>query len=295
MYGTSGAFTGTANPGRFNYIEDLDVWPRRVWSMSPTPTTTGSRSSRPGRSQSIQLPPRSALLGSGQRPVRSPAGRRRVSSTNIFVADTGNNRIQKLDLNGNWVATYGGVAGFRPRTARSSAGPCAWLGRHRLGGRHRQQPHRASVGLTHRPRRRVRVGRLRQHAVRPPALARGVGQQALRGRHVQRPGHDLRHRWRTRHSGSCHDVHVPERGAGRAARTDQPERDGDGQRGCHGRPRRDPGPQQARRSELVAGRRHVGRVPEPDHDARHARRHVHHVELRVDPAGFRQRFLPGAG
>jgi DNA-binding beta-propeller fold protein YncE len=89
--------------GQFNYIEGVTVaangtvWiadtkNNRIQSYSPTTgvfTAYGTKGSGPGQ---FSLPEGIA-----------------VSATDIYVADTNNNRIEELDLNGNYVASYAGL------------------------------------------------------------------------------------------------------------------------------------------------------------------------------------------
>ena len=94
--------TGSA-VGQFNYVEGVAVaangivWAAdtkndRIQSYNPTTgvfTAYGTKGSGPGQ---FNLPEGIA-----------------VSATDIYVADTNNNRIEELDLNGNYIGSYTGL------------------------------------------------------------------------------------------------------------------------------------------------------------------------------------------
>ena len=95
---------GTA-VGQFNYIEGVSaaangvVWVadtdnNRVQSYNPATqafAAFGTKGSAPNTNQLLN--PESVV----------------ASTTNMYIADTGNNRVVKLDLNGNYVASYTGL------------------------------------------------------------------------------------------------------------------------------------------------------------------------------------------
>ena len=150
----------------------------RATSTSPTPATTGSRSSTPR-----ELPHQVGKPGSGNGQFNYPNGVATDSSGNVYVADTGNNRIQKFTPRAPSSPSGGapapGTASSRPRRRRHRL-----LGQ-RLRRRHRQQPD-SEVRLlgrfltkwgssgsgdgsstTHRCRHRLRGQRLRRRPRQP--------------------------------------------------------------------------------------------------------------------------------
>ncbi len=75
----------------------------RATSTSPTPTTTGSRSSTSTGTYITQW----GGAGSGNGQFTLPQGIATDSSNDVYVADTGNNRIQKFSATGGFITAWG--------------------------------------------------------------------------------------------------------------------------------------------------------------------------------------------
>jgi len=112
-YGSSGSGVGTANPGKFNYIEDLDVAPDgRVWIADTNNNRVQVFGLDGTFKQEVFVERKTALLGTAFSIAFSPD----PGQPWMYVADAGNGRVRIFDRK-----APKGVGGFGPH--RPSPGP----------------------------------------------------------------------------------------------------------------------------------------------------------------------------
>ena len=132
-------YGGTGSRGRRSSTTPrAPTSPPTAWSGSPTPATTGSRSTTPSTDDLLRRFGVGQGTGAGQ--FSHPMGVA-VTANAVYVADTGNNRVQKLSPR----RRPPGDVSTRPQRAR---GHRRRARRHGLGGRHHEQPPRPPVGRT---------------------------------------------------------------------------------------------------------------------------------------------------
>ena len=158
-----------------------------TWS---TPATTGSRSSAPNGEFITDWGHRGSELGefdfgSSQNPSQPPGGGIAVAGDHVYVADSGNDRIERFNLEGGEAMAWG----TRRQRARASSPTRAGVAANEnevIVSRRRQPPHR-EIQPRRRVRSRSRLAGRRARAVRLPLRRRARrGRRRVRGRRQQR-------------------------------------------------------------------------------------------------------------
>jgi DNA-binding beta-propeller fold protein YncE len=100
--------TGNATVGAFNYIEGITVASNDiVWIADTDNNRIVSYDPSDGAMVAFGTRGKSTTIGAPAQFINPQAVA--VSSTDIYVADTGNDRIDEVDMNGNLVAVYAGL------------------------------------------------------------------------------------------------------------------------------------------------------------------------------------------
>ena len=110
-----GYFVSIANPGMTYRVESpagfFTVTPGATPTPTPTPTpvVTATPTPTPTVTEAYEVVKVWGSSGTGPGQFQGPGGIALDPSGNVWVADTGNNRVQKFDRNGTWLSRIGGI------------------------------------------------------------------------------------------------------------------------------------------------------------------------------------------